>query len=195
MKKLLAWLLTCALLLTSAAAVLAEAAEEQSIVSEAPQVAYDYDELTVAVTTPLTGNFFTSMWGNLSSDLDVRNLIHAYNLVEWDVETGTFIPDSSVISGITPQPEADGDVTFIIMLYEDLVYNDGTPVTAGDYAFSFLLTMSPEMKELGAAVRTPEYIDGYSDYISGNAKALRGVRLISDHQLNITIDSGYLPFF
>ena len=195
MKKLLALLLTCALLLTSVSAVLAENPEEQSVVSDAPQIAYNYDELTVAVTTPLTGNFFTSMWGNLNSDLDVRNLIHGYNLVEWDVENGNFIPDSSVISGITPQPEENGDVTFIIMLYDDLAYSDGTPVTARDYAFSFLLTMSPEMKELGAAVRTPEYLDGYSDYISGKSSTLRGVRLISDHQLNITIDSAYLPFF
>ena len=189
MKKLLALLLTCALLLTAIPAVWAEAAEE------APQLTYDYDELTVAVTTPLTGNFFTSMWGNGSSDLDVRSLIHGYNLVEWDTEQGMFVMDQSVVSGVTVQEETNGNMTFIIALYGDLFYSDGTPVTAWDYAFSMLLTMAPEMKELGAAVRTPEYIAGYKDYISGKTSRLTGVRVTTDRMLRITIDKKYLPFF
>ena len=192
MKKLLALLLTCMLMLT---AIPAAWAEEADPAEETPQLTYDYDELTVAVTTPLTGNFFTSMWGNGSSDLDVRSLIHGYNLVEWDTEQGVFVPDPSVVSGVTVQPEANGDMTFIIALYGDLFYSDGTPVTAWDYAFSFLLTMAPEMKELGAAVRTPEYIAGYSDYISGKSSRLSGVRVVTDRLLRITIDNKYLPFF
>ena len=81
------------------------------------------------------------------------------------------------------------------MLYDDLYYSDGSRVTAWDYAFSLLLTMAPEMKELGAAVKTPEYIAGYRDYISGKAGALSGVRVTADNILNITIDAGYLPFY
>ena len=195
MKKLLAWLLTCVLLLTSVSAVLAESGEEQAAESESPQVTYFKDEITVAVTTPMTGNFFTNMWGNLSSDLDVRNMIHGYNLVEWDTEEGVFIPDSSVVSGSIIEAEDNGDITFILMLYRDLCYSDGTPITARDYAFSLLLTMSPEMKKLGGNVRTPEYIAGYKDYISGKSKTLKGVQLTGDYILNITIDKSYLPFF
>ena len=181
MKKMLALLLTCALLLTSVSAAVAESGEE--------------NEITVAVTTPLTGNFFTNMWGNLSSDLDIRNLIHGYNLVEWDTEEGVFLPDDSVVSGSIAEKESNGDVTFILMLYRDLCYSDGTPITARDYAFSLLLTMSPEMKELGANVRTPEFIAGYKDYISGKSETLKGVKLTGDYILNITIDKAYLPFF
>ncbi len=195
MKKLLAWLLTCVLLLTSVSAVLAEADEEQAVESESAQATYFKDEITVAVTTPLTGNFFTNMWGNLSSDLDVRNLIHGYNLVEWDTEEGVFLPDSSVVRGSIIDREDNGDYTFTLMLYQDLCYNDGTQITARDYAFSLLLTMSPEMKELGANVRTPEYIAGYKDYISGKSETLKGVKLLGDYILDITIDKVYLPFF
>ena len=195
MKKLLALLLTCTLLLTAFSAAWAEAAEEAVPAEETPQLTYDYDELTVAVTTPLTGNFFTSMWGNGSSDLDVRSLIHGYNLVEWDTEQGVFVPDQSVVSGVTVQAETNGNMTFIIALYGDLFYSDGTQVTAWDYAFSILLTMAPEMKELGAAVRTPEYIAGYNDYISGKTNRLSGVRVMTDRVIRITIDKKYLPFF
>ena len=135
------------------------------------------------------------MWGNASSDRDIRTLIHGYNLVEWDMENGVFIPDASVVSGVTVDTEANGDITFIIALYDDLFYSNGKAVTAWDYAFSMLLNIAPEMKELGAAVLTPEYIAGYSDYISGKAEQLKGIRVISDHLLHITISSAYLPFF
>ena len=194
MKKLLAYLLIFVMALTAVTAGLAETAEEPAA-EEAPQVTYDYEELTVAVTTPLTGNFFTNMWGNGTSDMDVRAMIHGYNLIEWDTEDGMFVPDESVISGVNVQGEDNGDITFIIALYEDLFYSDGTPVTAWDYAFSFLLTMSPELKELGASVHQPEYIAGYSNYISGKSKRLTGVRVINDHLIHITIDHAYLPFF
>ncbi len=195
MKRLLAWLLICVLMLSGLSTAWAETAEEENPAEEAPQVTYDYDMLTVAVATPLTGHFFTTMWGNDSSDLDVRIMIHGYNLVEWNTEEGAFLPDMSVVSGIDVQAEDNGDMTFIVALYNDLYYNDGTPITAWDYAFSMLLTIAPEMKELGAAVRTPEYIAGYDDYISGRSDSLSGVRVITDHLLHITIDRGYLPFF
>ena len=194
MKKLLAYLLICVMALTAVTAGLAETAEEP-VAEEKPQITYDYEELTVAVTTPLTGNFFTNMWGNGSSDMDVRAMIHGYNLIEWNTEDGVFVPNESVISGVNVQQADNGDITFIIALYEDLFYSDGTPVTAWDYAFSILLTMAPELKELGAGVHQPEYIAGYSNYISGKTDHLTGVRVLDDHLIHITIDHAYLPFF
>ena len=199
MKKTLAGILAC-LLALSACGVWAENTEENTAatINEAVDqipITYDYDELNVAVTTPLTGHFFTALWGNGSSDIDVRMMIHGYNLVEWDMEKGAFVPDQSVVSGITAQKEENGDITFVMALYDDLHFSDGSPVTAWDYAFSLLLTMATEMKELGAAVKTPEYIAGYRDYISGKARSLSGVRVTADNILSITIDAEYLPFF
>ena len=195
MKKILAGILACILTLAIACGAWAEEAEENAAAAESELITYDYEELKVAVTTPLTGNFFTSMWGNGSSDIDVRSMIHGYNLVEWNVEKGVFMPDESVVSGITAMREENGNVTFVIVLYDDLFYSDGSRITAWDYAFSMLLTMAPEMKELGAAVRTPEYIAGYADYINGTTKGLSGVRVPAENTIHITIDAGYLPFF
>jgi len=213
MKKILASILVIMLMLTSFSATLAEntgaqatetepqatetqAAEETAAAEPAAAaVQYSYDRLTVAVTTPLTGNFFTPLWGNASSDLDVRSLIHGYNLTEWNTDEDMFAPDQSVISGMTATQETNGDLTFIIALYSDLTYSDGTPITAWDYAFSLLLTMAPEMEELGANVLRPTYLKGYKEYISGEAKALSGVKVTGDYLLTMTIDADYLPFF
>ena len=43
----------------------AETAEE----AELPPLNYDYEELVVGNTMPMTGAFFTGMWGNNSRDL------------------------------------------------------------------------------------------------------------------------------
>ena len=35
-------------------------------------VPYDYDHITIGNPTPLNGQFFTDLWGNDTSDIDVR---------------------------------------------------------------------------------------------------------------------------
>jgi len=166
--------------------------EEQELI---PALEYDYDLLTVGNTTPFDGKFFTQMWGNVSSDLDVRLLIHGYNLIEWRSEEGIFNIDPSVVSGTILTQAPNGDRTFSLTLYTDLFYSDGTPITAWDYAFSMLLSIAPEVAEIGGNVRPLEYIVGYDDYISGQSQALSGIRVMNDNMIAITIDSAYLPFF
>ena len=158
-------------------------------------IVYDYDELMVAGATPMTGNFFCSLWGNNTSDIDVRMLLHGYNLVEFQSEDGIFEPDDTVISGMVVTEDAGGNRTYTIAIYNDLYYSDGTRITARDYAFSLLLTMSPEAAAIGGDVKRPEYIMGYRDYINGTTPYLAGVRVLADDMFSITISADYLPFF
>ena len=46
------------------------------------------DELRVGHPTITKGDFFTEMFGNNTADIDVRALIHGYNLVSWDQNQG-----------------------------------------------------------------------------------------------------------
>ena len=154
-----------------------------------------YDSLTVGSTTQMQGEFFTQAWGNATSDTDVRDLLHGYNLVRWDVAEGSFRTDESVVSGFSVGETAEGDRSYIMVLNHNLYYSDGTPITAWDYAFSFLLRISPEMKELGAAADDCPYLYGWSDYISGREKALAGIRVTAEDTLTITVHHDYLPFF
>ena len=163
--------------------------------SAAGAAEYDYDELVVGSTTHLSGNFFTDLWGNAASDLDVRNLIHGYNLIRWDSENGLFVMDPSVVNGMVVTENENGDRTFRISIYEDMQYSDGTPITAKDYAFSILLETSPQVTELGALGTKGYYILGYGDYRSGNSEALAGVRLLGDYEFSVTVSSDYLPYF
>lgn len=186
MKKLLACMLAL-LLILAAPLTLAE----EVTMAEIP----NYDELVVGSTTALSGSFFTEMWGNNTSDVDVRQLIHGYNLMEWKADMGNYGIDDSVVSGIAAYIDGNGNHVYTIALYDNLYYSDETPITAYDYAFSILLSVAPEVAAIGGAVNDSDYIIGIDDYKAGLTNVLSGVRVLSDYQLSIAIKSEYLPFF
>ena len=159
-----------------------------------PGPEYDYTALTVGSTTKMSGNFATSFFGTNTSDLDAQALLQGYQLVQWNATEGRFETDSRVVSGIAVTQDAEGNKTFIFVLNEDLVYSDGSPITAQDYVFSILLSASPELAQIGG-ITTGSTILGAADYMSGNTKKLQGVSLLDTYQFSVTIDGSYLPFF
>ena len=203
MKKWLSILIAAMLLLCSGLPSIAEeaAGEDGELPEGEPEEAfvfpeYSYEELTVGNATPVEGNFFTELWGNNTSDLDVRELLHGYNLVSWDDENGMYIMNPTVVpeGGTVVLDDSDGNRTYLLTLYSDLKYSDGTPITARDYAFTMLMRISPVIAELGGTPLRDDYIEGYAEYMAGEP-VLRGVRVLGDSQMMITIQHEYLPFF
>ena len=142
-------LLLSLLLLTQAP--LAALAEEQEEV-QFPE------ELIVGHPTITKGDFFTEMFGNDTADIDVRALIHGYNLVNWDQNQGVYVMDPSVVTEYQIVLDELGNKTYRMLLADDLYYSDGTPITAWDYAFSILLMMSPEVEQIGGKIYRAEHI-------------------------------------
>lgn len=150
--------------------------------------------ITVGSTTKVNGSFFTGLWGNNTSDIDVRTLIHGYSTVVWNSQV-EFIVDTMVVENMD-QKSIDGNTVYTMKLQEDLVYNDGeTKITAKDYVFSLLLLASPELSALGAESAMYTYLEGYDAYHSGQSKTFSGVRLIDDYTFSLTIKTEYEPFF
>ena len=175
-----------------------EPAEEEEPGEEEPAQEYDDvypDEFVVGHPTVLKGDFFTEMFGNDTADIDVRALIHGYNLVNWDQEQGVYVIDTSVVSDVLVTSNAEGDKTYYLALYDDLCWNDGTPITAWDYAFSLLFMMSPEVEEIGGKIYRAEHIKGFDEYITKKVPYLSGVQVLDDHQISITLRHEFLPFF
>ncbi len=205
MKKFLALLMMLALCFTTLAGSLTPALSEAS---EAPgageaetpgteeEETIEYpDELRVGHTTITKGDFFTEMFGNNTSDIDVRALIHGYNLVNWDQNQGVYLIDETIVENVMVAEDEIGNKTYFLALYDDLYYSDGTPITAWDYAFSLLFMMSPEIEQIGGKIYRAEHILGYREYITGETPYLAGVGVIDDHQLSITLDHEFLPYF
>ncbi len=167
--------------------VFAEEAAEEEIVYP--------DELIVGHPTITKGDFFTEMFGNDTADIDVRALIHGYNLVNWDQNQGVYLIDPTVVTDAKVVEDDVGNRTYYMMLADDLFYSDGRPITAWDYAFSMLLMMAPEIEQIGGKIYRCEHILGYQAYMSGETKGLAGLEVLSERQLAITLDHEFLPYF
>ena len=152
------------------------------------------NQLVVGSTTAMSGAFFTDLFGSNTADMDVRALLHGYNLMSWDHETGTYQINDSVVAGMAVSKDAQNNRVYTFDLYGDLKFSDGSAITAKDYAFSILLTASPELAKLGGQSAAGAIL-GMESYQSGKSSVLRGVRLLSDTQMSITISKDYEPYF
>lgn len=156
---------------------------------------YPTDSLTVGNPTRLDGCFFTEMWGNSTSDYDVRQLLHGAGLVEWDGVENMFIFNPQVVAGSAVTEDEQGNKTYHLVLSHSLYYSDGSRITAADYAFTILLTVDPVIAQLGGTPMHRDHILGCSAYANGASPVLAGVRMLNDFALDITLDAAYLPFF
>ena len=137
----------------------------------------NYEELVVGNPTPMDGKFFTGMWGNATSDIDVRSLVHGYYLTMWGYDTGLFVHTPNVVSGMVIGEDPEGNRTYTMALCDDLFFSDGTKITAWDYAFAVLFQAAPEVAETGGLPMDLSYLDGYEEYISGEKQSFTGVHV------------------
>lgn len=153
-----------------------------------------YTEIVVGTTTRPSGFFFTDMWGNNTSDIDVRALLHSYSPVYLSQQT-TYEFNEQVVSDVSIADYPTGNRIYQITLHDDLKYSDGTPITAADYAFSLLLQANAAMEELGANSTGFNHIVGYEAYHANESALFSGVRLLGDLTFSIEIKGEYLPYF
>lgn len=178
MKKILA-LLISAVLLLGLTGVSAEGADK-------------YEKLTVATTTGFSGNFFSETLGNNICDQDVRRLIHGYNLVFWDSAVGAYQFNSRVV---TAAVVSEDGMSFTFAIAHGLTYNDGTPITAKDYAFSLLLLGSKALEEACGGRQNLARISGGKAYMDGETPVLSGFRILDDYMFSMTMDPSFYPYF
>ena len=151
-----------------------------------------YGHLTVGVTTAFSGNFLADAMGSNISDQDVRKLLHSYHLVTWDSENGVYNTNDQVVTALVGSSRSN---TYIFTIAQDLTYSDGTPITARDYAFSFLLLTSGALKEASGLRENGSRVLGWTDYDQGTAATVTGFRITGDYQISITIAPEYTPYF
>lgn len=148
----------------------------------------------VGHTTQLNGQFFTSMWGNSTSDIDVRALLHDYATVAWS-KNGNIVINDTVVSSFTSENDRNGDKIYKIKLKSGLKYNDGTAITAKDYVFSVLLESSPYIAQLSGNAVGNDFIVGAKDYLIGTTHKLAGLHLVDESTFSITVSKKFLPYY
>ena len=197
MKKLI--LALCLLLMVSVGA-----AGEEMQTETAPTVAEialtmrpeseEPTHLTVGNSTKVSGSFFTTQFGNNTSDIDVRYMLHGYNPIVW-MNQLEFTTDPMVVDSLESADTKAGR-TYTIRIVDGLTYNDGvTPVTAEDYVFSYLLLTSPQFAALGANTGAYAHVVGYEAFSAGETDVFSGVRLIDERTFSVTVKAQYEPYF
>ena len=144
---------------------------------------------------PMKGALFSSLWEGTPYDALARRLLNGLSPVYWDEEHLRYRQDDAVAEEILVTDTSDGGREYLISFRQDMCFSDGSPVTAGDYAFTILMLASPCIGDLGADDRAFDYLAGWDRYHSGKSRAFGGVRLLGDHQLALTVSPASLPCF
>ena len=182
MRRLICLLMT-AMLLTASFGALAESTPspvgslDEKVERVTVQVDRAMDHLTMGNPTRMKGHFFTGLWDNDTSDIDARTLVEGYNLIEFNNAEGQYTNDPTVVTGVMVTENSEGDRSYILALSNDLFYSDGSPITAWDYAFSFLLSVDSRINDLGGIAENRDYLLGCSDYVLRTAE-LKGTGLV-----------------
>ncbi len=77
--------------------------------------------------------------------------------------------------------------TFTFELRHDVVFHDGTEVTAADFAYSWERASAPETGSLTAGTYLGDIV-GVDDVLTGRSEQISGVRVVDDYTLEVTID-------
>lgn len=149
--------------------------------------------IVVANTTKVNGMFFSRQFGNNTSDIDVRAMLHGYNPIVWETQLD-HDPDPMVVKNMEKKRSALG-TEYVFTIYDDLKWNDGSPITAKDYVFGYALQLSKQFEEISGDTDIWRHIAGYEAYVSGTYKELRGVRLLGDYEFSVTVKNDNLPYF
>lgn len=148
----------------------------------------------VGSVTRMSGAFFTDMWGNNTTDIDVRTLVHGHSTVAWTNDR-QYSLDGTVVDSVAVEYDEDGNKTYKFELNPALAFSDGTKITAADYVFSVLLQSAPETAALGAHTLAYSHLLGYEDFVSGETDYFAGIRMTGLRQFEITIAAEFLPYF
>ena len=196
MKKIISLLLV----LVMALSIFTFAEEDDEVGLEiAPGGAYRGEDsepthLTVCNSTKVNGAFFSRQFGNNTSDIDVRAMLHGYNPIVWDTQL-TFILDPQVVDHMDKEPDKNGDMVYTFYLCDDLTWNDGTPMDARDWVFAAVMENSPEFGEISGDIDVWPHLVGHEEFADGSVSYLSGIRLLGKYTYSVTVKKEYLPYF
>ncbi len=150
------------------------------------------DGLIIGSVTDLNADMMSG-WTNGSQNQAVHRLLGGYETFDFTPDQ-TYVLNEVAVKELVITDNEDGSKTYTYTINENLVYNNGDPITAVDYVFSVLFGSSPELGQLdGASNIAGEPFVGYEAFNAGETKTFAGVRLLGDYQFSITMKAEELP--
>ena len=155
-------------------------------------------------STDLSGKFRYSAFGASSpgaADNDVAGLVSGLETVSTTKEGG-YVVNETVVDTFEVTENDDGTATYTIKIQEDLVFSDGSPITAKNYLYFPMVFSTPVATEAsGRDARSLMTYVGYEDFAAydgtdgSGSPVMTGLRLLDDYTFSATVKSDYYPYF
>ena len=152
--------------------------------------------------TELSGSFRNASFGKSSpgaADLAVENLTSGYSTVVTDMGGAYTWADTAILSWHTQTDNVDGTKTYTVKIADDLVFSDGSPITAENYLVSLLVGSSKVMKEAGGSDAAGLTVVGYEDFLAydgdGDVVPFLGVRMLDKYTFSVTVKKEYANYY
>lgn len=152
------------------------------------------NKIILGESTEITGDFSGGLVTNGATDMLVDALCNDYGTFVIN-QGGTYVENPTVLKEWARTDNEDGSATYTITINEGLVYNNGDPITAADFAFKTMLTCTPAAAGLGftsAAYTT--LVGGLAAY-AGETAVVSGVRLLDEYTFSLTIVPDYAQYY
>ncbi len=156
-------------------------------------------------TTDLSGKLRLSTFAASSpsaSDNDVSFMVNGLETVVTTKEGG-YVVNPTVVKNLETVENEDGTATYTIEIYDDLVFSDGSPITAKNYLYGTMVWSSPVGTEAqgrdGKSLSTVG-VNEFAAYDGTNegegvSKVFSGLRLLGDYTFSVTVSADYYPYF
>lgn len=164
--------------------------------------------------TELSGAFRYASWGKSSpgaSDLDIQNLTSGYatamsgtdGAYKWNESALAKDSNGNMIEPTSTVNE-DGTLTYTIKIANDMVYSDGSKITAKDYVALILANSTVVGQAAGGTGAAGNTLVGYKAFYSydgtnadkeGVSKTFKGVRILDDYTLELTYTADYAGYY
>ncbi len=152
--------------------------------------------------TELSGLFRNASFGKSSpgaADLAVERLTSGYSTVVTDMGGSYRWAGSEILRAHEEQMNEDGSKTFTISIQDDLVFSDGSPISAENYLIGVLAGSSKVMKEAGGGEAAGLNLVGYEAFNAyegeGEPVPFSGVRLLDAYTFSVTVKREYANYY
>lgn len=160
------------------------------------------NSVIIGDVTELSGQFRIASWGKSSpgaSDYDIQKLTTGYQTVQTTMD-GSYIWNMSALAEEpTSVKNDDGSLTYTIKVKDDMVFSDGSAITAKNYV-AYVLANSTDVSVAagGTGVSGNNFVgyDEFKEYKGeGDTVYFEGIKLLDDYTFSVTLLPEYADYY
>lgn len=160
------------------------------------------NSVIIGDVTELSGQFRIASWGKSNpgaSDYDIQKLTTGYQTVQTTID-GSYIWNMSALAEEpTSVKNEDGSLTYTIKVKDDMVFDDGSAITAKNYV-AYVLVNSTDVAVAagGTGVSGNNFVgyDAFKEYKGeGDTVYFEGIKLLDDYTFSVTLLPEYADYY